>query len=74
MINSIRWQSKLGGIEILRELVNKASKQVRLCLPDIMPHAVDAMWDTKAEVKQGAAEMTTGTLNSGVNLQIFIIK
>lgn len=60
MINGIRWQTKFGGVEILRELIKKAPQQIRLSLPDIMPHAADAMWDTKAEVKNAAAEMSTG--------------
>ncbi|KAI3646104.1 hypothetical protein MP228_009032 [Amoeboaphelidium protococcarum] len=54
--HGIKWQTKFGGLALLRALTKKAPQQIRLCLPDIIPHASAAMWDTKSEVNKSAAE------------------
>lgn len=72
--HGIKWQTKLGAISILRNFIVKAPKQVRLCLPDIMPSASGAMWDTKADVKNAAsaAMMEACRLVGNPDIEAFI--
>ncbi|ORX96745.1 hypothetical protein K493DRAFT_314377 [Basidiobolus meristosporus CBS 931.73] len=49
-----KWQTKLGSMSLISELSRSSSQQVRTCLPEIVPHVSEIMWDTKPEVQKAA--------------------
>ncbi|GAA6003249.1 hypothetical protein JCM10207_001825 [Rhodosporidiobolus poonsookiae] len=49
-----KWQVKIGGLQVLDQLVISAPRQIARLMPDIVPTMVDAIWDTKADVKKAA--------------------
>lgn len=56
MENSKKWQIKVGALKILANLCKTAFEQIRVYLPDIIPHVTDTMWDTNKNVQQQARD------------------
>ncbi|KAK4048767.1 translational elongation factor EF-1 alpha [Microbotryomycetes sp. JL201] len=54
-----KWQIKTGSLEIIDQLVVSAPEQMARLMPDIIPVMVDAIWDTKADVKKAARASLT---------------
>ncbi|KAK4052978.1 translational elongation factor EF-1 alpha [Microbotryomycetes sp. JL221] len=54
-----KWQVKTGSLEIIDQLVVSAPDQMARLMPDIIPVMVDAIWDTKADVKKAARASLT---------------
>ncbi|GAA5920236.1 hypothetical protein JCM1841_000435 [Sporobolomyces salmonicolor] len=49
-----KWQVKTGALAVMDQLVISAPEQCARLMPDIIPTMVDAIWDTKADVKKAA--------------------
>ncbi|KAF8457590.1 armadillo-type protein [Kalaharituber pfeilii] len=58
-----KWPEKALALACLEVLVKKASSQLAMRLPDLIPTVSSAMWDTKLEVKK-LAKATMGSLCS----------
>eukprot|EP00128_Syssomonas_multiformis_P003090 Colp12_sorted_trinity150504_noHs@15451 len=54
-----KWQTKFGALQAIHGFVESAPEQVSACLPDILPHVADCMWDSKPEVKKLATTVMT---------------
>ena len=69
-----KWQEKHTSLTLLDDLVEVAPTQMAANMPDLVPIASSAMWDTKPEVKKQAKE-TMGkicTLVSNADINKFI--
>lgn len=51
-----KWQTKEGSLKLLKALAKNAPRQVRACLPDIVPLVSERMVDAREQVKQAAWE------------------
>ncbi|SCV72493.1 BQ2448_4032 [Microbotryum intermedium] len=69
-----KWQVKTGSLAIIDQLVVSAPEQCAMLMPDIIPPMVEAIWDTKADVKKAArASLTKLTaLVSNKDIEKFI--
>ncbi|KAL8293230.1 hypothetical protein RQP46_000924 [Phenoliferia psychrophenolica] len=54
-----KWQVKTGALEIINQLIVSSPDQCARLMPDIIPVMVDAIWDTKADVKKAARASLT---------------
>ncbi|ORY75334.1 P-loop containing nucleoside triphosphate hydrolase protein [Leucosporidium creatinivorum] len=54
-----KWQVKTGALSIIDQLVISAPEQCANLMPDIIPVMVDAIWDTKSDVKKAARASLT---------------
>ena len=54
-----KWQVKTGALAIMDQLVISAPEQCARLMPDIIPVMVDAIWDTKSDVKKAARASLT---------------
>ncbi|BGP13606.1 hypothetical protein JCM10213_007782 [Rhodosporidiobolus nylandii] len=55
-----KWQVKTGALAVMDQLVISAPEQCARLMPEIIPTMVDAIWDTKSDVKKAArASLTT---------------
>ena len=45
------WQSKLGGLALVDQLIKRAPLAVSACLPEIVPAMPETMADAKPQVK-----------------------
>ncbi|GEM09407.1 elongation factor 3 [Rhodotorula toruloides] len=65
-----KWQVKTGSLQIIDQLVVSAPEQCARLMPDIIPVMVDAIWDTKADVKKAARASLTSLCNLVTNKDI----
>ncbi|GAA5976987.1 hypothetical protein JCM11641_002216 [Rhodosporidiobolus odoratus] len=49
-----KWQVKTGALAVIDTLVVSAPEQCARLMPEIIPTMVDAIWDTKSDVKKAA--------------------
>ncbi|KAI5475384.1 elongation factor 3 [Pseudohyphozyma bogoriensis] len=54
-----KWQVKTGALEVIDQLVVSAADQCARLMPDIIPVMVEAIWDTKSDVKKAARASLT---------------
>jgi hypothetical protein len=45
------WQTKLGALGVLREMTQRAPRQVTAALPDLIPPVTERMCDAKQQVQ-----------------------
>jgi elongation factor 3 len=69
-----KWQVKLGGLQVLDQLVASAPAQIATSMPLLVPVLADLIHDTKADVKKAArATLTQSTqLISNKDIEKFI--
>ncbi|KAM0753933.1 elongation factor 3 [Meredithblackwellia eburnea MCA 4105] len=54
-----KWQVKTGSLQVIDQLIVSAPDQCARLMPDIIPVMVDAIWDTKSDVKKAARASLT---------------
>ncbi|GJJ12174.1 hypothetical protein Clacol_006415 [Clathrus columnatus] len=69
-----KWQIKTASLGIFNEMIKSAPSQIGRAMPDIIPILSEAIWDTKADVKNAArASLTKATaLISNKDIEKFI--
>ncbi|GAA6036992.1 hypothetical protein JCM8097_005495 [Rhodosporidiobolus ruineniae] len=65
-----KWQVKTGALQVMDQLVVSAPEQCARLMPEIIPVMVDAIWDTKADVKKAARASLTTLCNLVTNKDI----
>ena len=72
--NAGKWQVKVGGLQVLDELIRSSPEQIASAMPNIIPVLADVIHDTKADVKKAArATLTNSTaLISNKDIERFI--
>jgi len=51
-----KWQSNLGRAQMIARIAEMHPTQTNRCMTDVMPVVSGLMWDTKAQVKEAAAD------------------
>jgi hypothetical protein len=54
-----KWQTNEGACKLLASMADRAPSQTAVCLPEIVPNAVEAMGNAREAVKKAAAEAMT---------------
>jgi len=55
-VKATKWQLKVAACKSVGSIAEKNPEAFARCLPEAMPVISEAMWDTKADVKNAAAE------------------
>lgn len=69
-----KWQVKTGCLDLFNHMIKSAPSQIARAMPTIVPVLSEAIWDTKADVKNAArASLTKATaLISNKDIERFI--